>query len=177
MKAELRHQALAARGIAHGAGQGAAAAHLADWLAPHAGRVLAGYLPLRTEIDPRAAMAAHDGPVCVPVIEAAGLPLRFRRWTQDTPLEHGPFGVMIPATGDWLEPEVVIVPLVAFDASGYRLGYGGGFYDRTLERLRQRGPVVAVGFAFAAQQWPAVPVEVTDQPLDAVITELGLTTF
>jgi len=79
--------------------------------------------------------------------------------------------------GDWLVPEVVIVPLVAFDASGYRLGYGGGFYDRTLELLRANGPVLAVGFAYAAQELPAVPVEPTDQPLDAILTERGLTKF
>lgn len=177
MKAEARAEALAARALAHAAGQGAAADHLSTWLAPHAGKVLAGYLPMRTEIDPRPAMAAHAGPVCVPVIEAKGRPLRFRCWTPDAVLERGTFGAMIPVEGDWLEPDVVIVPLVAFDASGYRLGYGGGFYDRTLEGLRARHPVIAVGFAFAAQELPAVPVEPTDQPLDAIITEHGLTTF
>ena len=65
------------------------------------------------------------------------------------------------------------MPLVAFDARGYRLGYGGGFYDRTLEGLRARGPVTAIGFAFAAQELEEVPVEPTDQPLDRIITEAG----
>lgn len=178
MKAEARAQALAARALAHAAGQGQGAAdHLTAWLAAHAGKVLAGYMPMRSEIDPRAAMTVHDGPVCVPVIEAAGQPLRFRRWTPDAPMERGTFGAMVPVAGDWLVPEVVIVPLVAFDASGYRLGYGGGFYDRTLELLRANGPVLAVGFAYAAQELPAVPVEPTDQPLDAILTERGLTKF
>lgn len=177
MKAEARAAALAARAQAHALGQGAAADHLASWLAPHAGKVLAGYLPLRTEIDPRPAMAAHTGPVCVPVVEAAGHPLRFRDWTHGAALEPGPFGTRNPATGTWRVPDIVILPLVAFDANGFRLGYGGGFYDRTLERLRAQGPVLAVGFAFAAQELPAVPVEPTDQPLDAIITERGLTVF
>ncbi|MDB6454919.1 5-formyltetrahydrofolate cyclo-ligase [Falsirhodobacter sp. 20TX0035] len=177
MKAAARAAALAARAAAHARGQGAAADHLASWLAPHAGKVLAGYLPIRTEIDPRPAMAAHSGPVCVPVVEGAGQPLRFRSWTQDAALERGLFGTLNPAAGDWQVPDIVIVPLVAFDAKGFRLGYGGGFYDRTLERLRAKGPVLAVGFAFAAQELPAVPMEPTDQPLDAIVTERGLTVF
>lgn len=177
MKAEARAQALATRALAHAAGQGAAADHLAGWLASHAGKVLAGYLPIRSEIDPRPAMADHDGPVCVPVIEAADQPLRFRQWTPDASLERGTFGAMVPVAGAWLVPQVIIVPLVAFDANGYRLGYGGGFYDRTLEGLRAQGPVLAVGFAYAAQELAAVPVEPTDQPLDAIITERGLTVF
>lgn len=177
MKAEARAAALAARAQAHALGQGAAADHLASWLAPHAGKVLAGYLPIRTEIDPRPAMSAHAGPVCVPVVEGAGQPLRFRDWTPEAPLDRGPFGTTHPAAGAWRVPDIVILPLVAFDADGFRLGYGGGFYDRTLECLRAQGPVLAVGFAFAAQELPAVPVEPTDQPLDAIITEQGLRVF
>jgi 5-formyltetrahydrofolate cyclo-ligase len=72
---------------------------------------------------------------------------------------------------------VLIVPLLAWDARGYRLGYGGGFYDRTLEGLRARGPVLAVGFAFSAQEVDAVPTEPTDQRLDALVTEKGVTVF
>ncbi|MDH2325775.1 5-formyltetrahydrofolate cyclo-ligase [Cereibacter sp. SYSU M97828] len=177
MKAEARAQAFAARKAAHAAGQGAAADHLAAWLAPQRGKTLAGYMPMRTEIDPLPAMAAHDGPVCVPVIEAPGRPLLFRRWTPQSRMVPGAFGALIPAEGEWLVPEVVIVPLVAFDARGYRLGYGGGFYDRTLEGLRRDAPVLAVGFAFSAQEQEAVPIEATDQPLDALVTEKGILTF
>jgi 5-formyltetrahydrofolate cyclo-ligase len=86
----------------------------------------------------------------------------------------GEFGALIPADGAWLQPEVLIVPLVGFDARGYRLGYGGGFYDRTLEALRARGPVLAVGFAFAGQEMPSVPIEPTDQKLDVIVTESGV---
>lgn len=177
MKADARRAAFAARKRAHGAGQGEACDHLTAWLAPHRGKVLAGYMPMRTEIDPLPVMAAHPGAVCVPVIDQPGLPLQFRQWDASAPMEAGAFGALIPVDGAWLWPDVVIVPLVAFDRRGYRLGYGGGFYDRTLEMLRARRPVLAVGFAFAAQELPEVPIEITDQPLDAIVTEQGTITF
>ena len=155
---------IAARKAAFDKGQGQAAELLADWLAPHAGRALSGYMAMRTEIDPLAAMAAHQGPVCVPVIIANGQPLKFREWSVGCKMEMGAFGAEIPAEGAWIEPEVLIVPLVGFDARGYRLGYGGGFYDRTLAGLRARHDVLAVGFAFAAQELPEVPIDQFDQP-------------
>ncbi len=173
----MRKAAFAARAAAHAKGQGQAAAILADFLRPHAGKVLAGYMPMRSEIDPLPAMATHPGPVGVPVIVARGAPLRFREWSEDVPLVEGDFGALIPAEGAWVEPEVLIVPLVAFDARGWRLGYGGGFYDRTLQELRAKRPTLAIGFAFAAQELPEVPVEPTDQRLDAVVTEAGVQTF
>lgn len=174
VKAQARKAAFAVRAAAHAAGQGAACDHLAAVLAAHRGKVLAGYMAMRSEIDPTAAMAAHDGPVCVPVIMGKGQPLAFRAWSPGGLMVDGLFGAQVPAEGAWHEPQVLIVPLVAFDARGFRLGYGGGFYDRTLERLRARGPVLAVGFAFAAQQVAAVPLEPTDQPLDLIVTERGV---
>ena len=173
-KAEARRAAFAARKAAFQAGQGQAAELLADFLTDQKGRVLAGYMPMRTEIDPLPAMAAHQGPVCVPVIPGPDMPLRFREWTPGCAMEGGAFGALIPAEGAWLEPEVLIVPLLSFDRRGFRLGYGGGFYDRTLERLRARGATLALGFAFAAQEVAEVPIEPTDQPLDAILTETGL---
>jgi 5-formyltetrahydrofolate cyclo-ligase len=128
-------------------------------------------MPMRTEIDCLPAMAAHQGPVGVPVIEAAAQPLLFRQWAPTAVMVPGAFGALIPEAGDWLVPQVLIVPLLAFDRLGYRLGYGGGFYDRTLEGLRARGPVVAIGFAYSAQEIATVPTEPTDQPLDLIITE------
>lgn len=176
-KAAARKAAFAARKEAFAKGQGQAAELLADVLAAHRGRALAGYMAMRTEIDPTAAMAAHQGPVGVPVILGAGQALRFREWSPGCAMVAGEFGALIPADGAWVEPEVVIVPLVGFDARGYRLGYGGGFYDRTLAGLRARHPVLAVGFAFAAQELPEVPIDQYDQRLDVIVTETGIRTF
>ena len=177
LKAEARKTAFAARKQAFAAGQGQAAALLADLLAEYGAKPLAGYMAMRTEIDPGAAMAAHQGPVGVPVIIGAGQPLKFRTWTPGCALIEGAFGAKIPAEGAWVEPEILIVPMVAWDRRGFRLGYGGGFYDRTLEGLRAKRPTMAIGFAFAAQELPEVPVEPVDQPLDALVTETGVIRF
>lgn len=171
IKAEARAAAFARRRQAHARRSPKDAALLIDLLAGHAGEALAGYMPMRTEIDCLPAMRAHDGPVAVPVIEAPAAPLRFRRWTPDAVMVPGAFGALIPENGAWVDPQVLIVPLVAFDRRGYRLGYGGGFYDRTLARLRARGPVTAIGFAFSAQEIDEVPIEPTDEPLDLIVTE------
>ncbi len=174
-KAEARKRAFAARKRAHGqVDQGPALDHLRAALAGVRGRSLAGYMPIRTEIDPRPVMAAWEGPVAVPVIEAEGQPLRFSRWSQEMPMVEGAFGAAIPATFDAVTPEVLIVPLVAFTETGERLGYGGGFYDRTLQGLRARGSVLAVGFAFEAQCLADLPQDPNDQPLDAIATEAGI---
>ncbi|PJF09084.1 5-formyltetrahydrofolate cyclo-ligase [Pseudorhodobacter sp. MZDSW-24AT] len=177
LKAAARQAGFAARKAAFAAGQGQAAEILADVLASERGKVLAGYMPMRTEIDPLPAMAAHQGPVGVPVIMGRAQALRFREWSPGCALVPGEFGAQIPEEGAWVEPRVLIVPLLAFDARGYRLGYGGGFYDRTLEALRARGPVLAVGFAFAAQEVAEVPIEATDQRLDMLVTERGVRRF
>jgi 5-formyltetrahydrofolate cyclo-ligase len=174
VKADARKAAFAARKLAFAAGQGRAAELLADWLAAHRGAALSGYMPMRTEIDPLPAMAAHQGPVGVPVIIGKGQPLKFREWSPGCALIPGEFGALIPAEGAWIEPQVLIVPLLAFDARGYRLGYGGGFYDRTLQALRAKRPTLAVGFAFSSQQVTEVPIDHNDQRLDAIITEQGL---
>jgi 5-formyltetrahydrofolate cyclo-ligase len=135
-------------------------------------------MAMRTEIDPTAAMeeAAAHGPVGVPVIIGAGQPLQFRAWDPDSAMIAGEFGARIPAAGDWMIPQIVIVPLVAFDRNGGRLGYGGGFYDRTLEKLRASQPTMAIGFAYAAQEDKNLPLEATDQPLDLIVTEQGVIT-
>ncbi len=178
IKAEARRAAFARRKAAHETRPPAPAAHLSAVLAGYRGVPLSGYLPIRTEIDPTPAMAeaAAHGPVGVPVIDGPGLPLRFALWEPGCTLIEGPFGAMIPADPRWMEPEILIVPLVAFDARGGRLGYGGGFYDRTLEALRARRPTRAFGFAYAAQEDTSLPLEPTDQSLDFIITERGVIT-
>lgn len=168
-KALLRAQALAARG--QGGDQAALDRHLRAALAPHAGRVLSGFWPMRDEPDPRPAMAAHDGPLCLPVVPGKAVPLVFRRWDGGA-LEPGPFGTSHPpASADQVVPQVLIVPLAGFDRAGNRIGYGGGYYDRTLEALRAGGPVTAIGLAFAVQELEVIPAESFDQPLDLIVTD------
>lgn len=174
-KPDLRKLAFAARKAAHAATADVTAALLAE-IGPVTGRIISGYMPIRTEISPLAAMTALSGAnrICVPVIAGKGLPLDFKEWTLGARMIPGPFGALIPETGDWLTPDILIVPLVAFDCHGQRLGYGGGFYDRTLARLRADGPVRAIGLAYGAQELPPLPVEPTDQPLDCIVTECGM---
>jgi 5-formyltetrahydrofolate cyclo-ligase len=177
-KRAARAAAVARRAAAHAAAAGAAdaaARRLVALLEDRPGAAAAsGYLPIRDEIDPVPAMLAlraRGVRVAVPVIEAKATPLRFREWTPDCVMVPGPFGTRMPGAGDWLTPELLLVPLLAFDRAGHRLGYGGGYYDRTIARLRAEGPVRAVGFAYAAQEVARVPVESTDAPLDAIVTE------
>ncbi|MBM1815238.1 5-formyltetrahydrofolate cyclo-ligase [Pseudosulfitobacter pseudonitzschiae] len=178
-KAAARKAAFARRKAAYETAAPDACGVLSELLAGHRGVPLAGYVPIRTEIDPLAAMAEASayGPVGVPVIQGAGQPLQFSQWEPDMPLRDGPFGARVPMVDAWMVPQIVIVPLVAFDRRGGRLGYGGGFYDRTLQGLRARGPVLAVGFAFAAQEAEALPLEETDQTLDMIVTEADVIQF
>lgn len=171
IKATARAEAFARRKAAFTLRGPEDTAHLTAVLAGYSGQRLAGYMPMRTEIDCLPAMAAHAGAVGVPVILGAGQPLKFRSWSASAHMVAGAFGALIPEAGDWIDPQVLIVPLLSFDRRGYRLGYGGGFYDRTLEGLRARGPVTAIGFAFAAQEVDEVPIEPTDQKLDLIVTE------
>jgi 5-formyltetrahydrofolate cyclo-ligase len=141
------------------------------------GCVVAGYAAIRGELDPRSLIerlsnAGH--PIALPVVVARDAPLEFRLWQPGQPLERGAFGVPIP--GEWatkIVPDVLLVPLAAFDREGYRLGYGGGYYDRTLAVLRESRPVTAVGLAYDEQEVVSVPQEETDQPLDWVLTPSG----
>ncbi|MCW1932414.1 5-formyltetrahydrofolate cyclo-ligase [Pararhodobacter zhoushanensis] len=177
-KDAARKRAFAARKAVYRTGLDAAAqAHLRAALAEFGAVTVSGYLPIRTEIDPVPVMATLPGPVCVPVIPGAGQPLDFHLWTPDAILVDGPFGAKVPAEGIAVTPRVLIVPMLAFDKRGYRLGYGGGFYDRTLARLRAAGPVTALGFAFDAQEADEVPIDAYDQPLDGIVTESGLRRF
>lgn len=175
-KTQLRAQVLAKRDAVDDATRIAAARALIAALRPYFGQPIAGYHPMRGEADPLPALreASTLGPVGLPVIEAKAAPLRFRAWTPDAVMERGMFGAMIPTQGDWMTPAVVVVPLVAFGDHGARLGYGGGFYDRTLQELRAQGEIRAIGFAFGAQYVADLPQEPTDQPLDDIVTEAGL---
>ena len=176
VKAAARKAAFARRKPLFEAANAAQAGYLSEVLAGYRGVPLSGFMPIRTEIDPRPAMAeaCARGPVGVPVIEAEAQPLTFAHWTPEVPMVPGAFGADVPEQPTFFEPEIVIVPLLAFDRAGGRLGYGGGFYDRTLEGLRAKRRTLAIGFAFAGQEVETVPLEPTDQPLDLIVTETGV---
>jgi len=180
LKAEARKAAFARRKAAHDPARSAqAAAVLLQALEGQAGKVIAGYFPIRTEVDPTPALEAlsAQNQIVLPVIQGEGQALLFRQWTPGCQMMDGPFGAKVPADGAELDPQIIIVPLVAFDATGGRLGYGGGFYDRTLAKLQPKTAPVAVGFAYAAQQAEALPREPTDIGLDMIVTERGVLRF
>jgi 5-formyltetrahydrofolate cyclo-ligase len=138
-----------------------------------AGAVVAGFWPMEEEIDVRpllTALHAYGNAIVLPVTPRRGEALTFRRWHPGDVLIAERFGTMRPA-GDSLVPDMLLVPLLAFDATGGRVGYGGGFYDRTLAALPGR---FRLGCAFAAQQVDAVPIGPYDIRLDAVATENGI---
>ncbi|MEM9707493.1 MAG: 5-formyltetrahydrofolate cyclo-ligase [Pseudomonadota bacterium] len=171
-KSRLRAEARARRAEAHrSVDLGPALAELDRVLSglPHP---VAFYWPIRTEADPRPSMerAARRGPVCLPVTHGTG-PLTFRAWEEGTPLARDDFGTEFPAAGPDSRPLTLVVPLLAFDRRGHRLGYGAGHYDRTLDILRAEGPITAIGFAYSAQKIARIPNEPTDQPLDLIVTE------
>lgn len=176
-KARLRAQALAARG--QGGDATALMRNLAKAIAPWPDAVMSGYWPIRDEADPRPILAAHRGPVCLPVVTGRARPLLFRQWDgQGDSLEAGAFGTCHPVESQpELRPQVLIMPLAGFDRRGNRLGYGGGYYDRTLALLRARPEgCVAIALAWAVQELPMIPVEPTDQPLDLIVTDREIIT-
>jgi len=139
------------------------------------GSVVAGYWPIMTELDDRPLLARLDerGVNCaLPVVVSVDAPLLFRRWRPLDELEPGVLGTSHPlVTTPEVVPVVVLAPLLAFDGEGYRLGQGGGYYDRTLAALRSRGAVTAVGVGFAVQRVDAVPRSANDERLDWILTE------
>ena len=144
-------------------------------------RAASVFLPIRDEPDTRpliAALAEAGLRVGLPVVAGRGAPLIFRAWAPGDPLVAAPFGLSEPAAdAPPIEPDLLFVPLAAFDRAGHRIGYGGGYYDRTLAALRARGRVTAVGVAFTVQEVPAVPALATDEKLDMVATEAGVFEF
>jgi 5-formyltetrahydrofolate cyclo-ligase len=181
-KAALRPSAESARAAAHGRDGAAAAEALAQYgmalLGERRFRSIAGYWPMRSEMDVRpllAALADTGREVALPVVLNLGQALEFRRWRPGAVLAAGRFGTAHPPPpARIVEPDVVLVPLLAFDDRHHRLGYGAGFYDRTLARLRARKKLLAVGVAYSAQHVAEVPVGSLDAALDLVLTERGI---
>ncbi len=163
----------AARGVVE---QGLAA--VADIRGAAPAGIVAGYLAVGSELDADPLLAALEKrgwSLALPVVKAPRTPLVFRRWRRGQPMDEGSFGIAQPRDdAPDVRPDVVLAPLLAFDDDGYRLGQGGGFYDRTLEKWRAAGHMVPVlGLAFAAQRIDAVPRDQYDQRLDGIVTEHG----
>lgn len=178
LKAAMRRAVLAQRRAAHGVRGKSAATALAQRVTeavPASGSKIAGYWPLGDELDCRptlAALKAAGAEVALPVVAGQGQVLIFRTWTPGDALESGPFGTSHPTVRAALvTPDVLLLPLIAFDLTGQRLGYGAGYYDRTVAAFRKERPVTVIGIAYDEQEVAAVPIDEHDQTMDAVITD------
>ena len=144
-------------------------------LAVAPGMIVSGFSPLKSEINPVPLMrklADAGARLALPVVDARGKPLIMRAWNFGEPLDSGQWGIREPkADAPEVAPDILLVPLLAFDRRGHRVGYGAGYYDMTIGKLRAMKPVVAVGIAFAAQEIASVPLTPRDARLDLVLTE------
>jgi 5-formyltetrahydrofolate cyclo-ligase len=146
---------------------------------------IAAYWPIGTEVDIRPLLHrlhAEGRELCLPVVTRKAAPLTFRRWTPDTVLRMDLAGVPAPLDGDVMVPKLILLPLLAFTARGDRLGYGGGYYDRTIQALRGAAPrrttdVFACGVAYAGQEVAQIPTDPHDARLDGILTPDGYRTF
>lgn len=182
-RAALRQEKIAARvaldAATHAELSTRLAAHLEPLLLAQAAALttptLAFCAPVRNEFDarPLAARLIRQGwRAAMPVVIAPATPMIFRAWTPHAPMSRDRHGIPIPTAGEELVPDIVLLPLVAFDAAGYRLGYGGGYFDRTLAALVPRPFTIGIGFELA--RVPSIHPQTHDAPLDAVVTEAGI---
>ncbi|MDR1995508.1 5-formyltetrahydrofolate cyclo-ligase [Azonexus sp.] len=175
-KRALRRDMAARRAALAAAEHAAASAHIVGHLlaALAAPQVVAFCWPIKHEPDVRA-IVAHwrqaGSRVALPVVVGTAQPLAFREWSDATPLQADRYGIPTPTAGDWLIPDLILLPLNGFDAAGYRLGYGGGYFDRTLATLTPRP--LAVGVGFEINRLPSIRPEVHDQRLDWIVTDAG----
>lgn len=184
-KRKLREQMMARRmAMPHAAMLSASqsiARHFADHPILAFAPSFAGYLAIRGELDVLPvfdSMARYNKTTSLPCI-MPDKSLLFRQWQKNDALVRHALGTQEPvSTAPTLIPEIILVPLLAFDGDGYRLGYGGGYYDRTLERLREfPNPPRFIGVAYSMQEIDQVPTDSHDLPLDGVLTELGVSMF
>jgi 5-formyltetrahydrofolate cyclo-ligase len=145
------------------------------------GAAIGAYVAINDEADPHLILkklTLQNCTLAFPRVAAKDEPLVFHRWMPGQNLQRGKYGIPEPAK-DWplAYPKILLVPLLAFDHTGHRLGYGGGYYDRTLDFLRANSTVRAIGVAYAGQEVDELPREDHDHPLDAVITENGVREF
>jgi 5-formyltetrahydrofolate cyclo-ligase len=177
-KAALRREALARRDALPPGERATAAVTITARPFPvdiPGGAVVSGYIPMRSEINPVPLMqmlSLRGVQLALPVVVGKGQPLIMRAWNFDETLQSGVWGTKEPKSdAREVEPDILLVPLAAFDRSGHRIGYGAGYYDLTLNHLRRRKPITAIGLAFAAQEIPAVPATPRDARVDLVLTE------
>ncbi len=183
-KSDLRAAALAARDALSSQQRAAAALALAARGLPLEivpGTIVSGYSPIRSEIDPvplMRALGSQGARLALPAVMARGKSLAFRAWSPDDRLMLGPLGILEPSpAAAEIIPDIMLVPLAAFDRLGHRIGYGAGHYDYTLAHLRKIKPIAAIGLAFSAQEIEAVPVLQHDVALDYVLTETKVFDF
>jgi len=184
LKVQLRRDAVVRRDALPADQRAAAAAAIAARPLPVTvapGAVVSGFSPLKSEINPvplMRAFAAAGAQLALPVVAGKGKPLTMRAWNFGDPLESGVWGIREPrADAPEVFPDILIVPLLAFDRSGQRIGYGAGYYDMTIGRLRTMKPVIAIGLAYAAQEVDRVPQTPRDAALDIVLTEREIIDF
>jgi 5-formyltetrahydrofolate cyclo-ligase len=177
-KAALRQEAIALRDALPADARKGAAEAIAARKSPMAiapDMFVSGYMPLKSEINPLPLLqklTEQGARLALPAIAGRGKPLIMRAWEFGAPLDRGQWGIREPKPdAPEVEPDILLVPLLAFDRVGYRLGYGAGYYDMTIQRLRGLKPVIAVGIAFAAQEVPKIPTTPRDERLDLVLTE------
>jgi 5-formyltetrahydrofolate cyclo-ligase len=184
LKAGLRKIVFARRDAMPAAERQAAAESIAARPFPlsiRPGDIVSGFSPIRTEINPLPLLRRLEGMgarLALPVVAGRGKPLVMRSYAFGQKLNAGVWGIREPADdAPEVDPDILIVPLAAFDRKGNRIGHGAGYYDMTIIRLRSRKPVTAVGIAYAAQEVPEVPVTSRDAPLDLVLTERDVIDF
>jgi 5-formyltetrahydrofolate cyclo-ligase len=177
-KADLRRDAAARRDALPAETRRAAAEAIAARAFPlpiSPGIIVSGFMPLKSEINPLPLMktlAEAGAALALPKIAGRGKPLIMRAWQWGAPLEAGQWGIREPkADAPEVDPDIILVPLLAFDRTGQRIGYGAGYYDMTIARLRSRKAVTAVGIAFSMQEVSTVPATERDARLDLVLTE------
>jgi 5-formyltetrahydrofolate cyclo-ligase len=178
LKAVLRRSVMARRRDVHHARHLQAGGVLAERVfaeVPAAQNRVAGYWPLGEEIDCRPALIslqAGGAAIGLPVVAGQGQVLIFRAWQPGDVLESGPFGTSHPTNrAPLLIPTVLLLPVLAYDSSGHRLGYGAGYYDRTVAALRRDHSILSIGIAYDEQEVDQVPADDHDQKMDAVITD------
>ena len=149
--------------------------NLFDFMGINNSSIVSSYISIRSEINTNAVMnwlRSNGYIVCLPVIEKGNSPLDFYEWTKNARLKSGQYGIPIPIEKTKCEPDILLCPLVSFDFNGNRLGYGGGFYDRTIKKLRKTKKVLVIGLGFSEQGSKIkLPFDKNDQKLDAMVTD------